>query len=183
MVSQGFHLKHVLSVNDVPAFTQEVIAYPAIFVIENAIGNKPTKIAVPPKTLDELRATVDVMSNDATYPIELFREMRNVVCDDQPWLTDANAHVAMIRRMELEYPTLEQAGCRVGIGVATGADGVFIGPYDALDVEEERKVPLVGTKDIYSGSVEWKGRGVVNPFEPDGSVAELERYPRFRRFV
>jgi hypothetical protein len=87
------------------------------------------------------------------------------------------------RLLEREYPTLEEAGCRVGIGVATGADAVFIGAYATLDVEEERKVPLVGTKDIFSGKVVWQGKGVVNPFEADGRIAELDRYPRFRKFV
>ncbi len=183
MVSQGFHLKHILSINDVPAFTKDVIAYPAIFVIENAFGSQRTKVAVPPKTLAELKATVEAMSDDTESEGEFFREMRGVVCEDHPWLTEANSHVSLIRRLEREYPTLEEAGCRVGIGVATGADAVFIGTYAALDVEDERKVPLVGTKDIFSGKVVWRGKGVVNPFEADGRVAELDRYPRFRKFV
>jgi hypothetical protein len=34
----------------------------------------------------------------------------------------------MMRRLEADYPTLEETGCKVGIGVATGADQVFIGP-------------------------------------------------------
>jgi hypothetical protein len=183
MVSQGFHLKHILSINDVPAFTKDVIAYPAIFVIENAFGNQKTKVAVPPKTLAGLKATVEAMSGATESEGEFFREMRGIVCEDHPWLTEANSHVSLIRRLEREYPTLEEAGCRVGIGVATGADAVFIGAYATLDVEEERKVPLVGTKDIFSGKVVWQGKGVVNPFEADGRIAELDRYPRFRKFV
>ena len=45
-------------------------------------------------------------------------------------------------------PTLEEAGCKVGIGVATGADQAYIGPFDELDVEPDRKLPLVMTRDI-----------------------------------
>ncbi len=54
----------------------------------------------------------------------------------------------MIRRLEQSFPTLEEAGCKVGIGVATGADQAFIGDFAALDVEPDRKLPLVTTKDI-----------------------------------
>jgi len=182
LIASGFHLKLVISVNDVPAFTEEVCVYPAIFIIQNALCNDATRIAVPPKTLEQLKATANVMN----LPVEndqFFREMSGVVLAGQPWLTEANSHIELIRRLERDYPTLEEAGCRVGIGVATGADGIYIGRYEDLDVEDERKVPLIGTKDICHGNVIWKGRGVVNPFEPDGSIADLEKYPRFKKFV
>jgi len=96
---------------------------------------------------------------------------------------DAQPSLALVRRLESEFPTLEQAGCGVGIGVATGADQVFIGPMDELDVEDARKLPLVMTRDILDGSVNWRGLGVVNPFEEDGTLAEFSRYPRFAKFM
>ena len=74
-----------------------------------------------------------------------------------------------MRRLEAEYPTIEEAGCKVGIGVATGADQVFIGHFDDLDVEPDRKLPLVMTRDILEGSVKWRGLGVINPFGPMAS--------------
>jgi len=61
--------------------------------------------------------------------------------------------------------------------VATGADKAFIGPYDALNVEEDRKLPLVMTADIASGAVCWQGLGVINPFENDGSLVSLDQHP------
>jgi hypothetical protein len=81
------------------------------------------------------------------------------------------------------FPTIEAAGCSVGIGVATGADKIYIGPYDELDVEDERKLPLATTRDILSGKVEWRGLGVINPFEEDGTLADFERYPRFGDYM
>ncbi len=183
MVSSGFHLKYVLSIHEVPAFTEEVIAYPAIFVVENSMSPAATRIAVSPRSLAGLATTAQEMKSTAQPSSEAFREMNDVVAGDAPWLTDESEHVALIRRMERVFPTLEEAGCRVGIGVATGADRIFIAPYDSLDVEDERKLPLVGTRDIASGRVIWRGLGIVNPFESDGSIAVLERYPRFRRLV
>jgi hypothetical protein len=71
----------------------------------------------------------------------------------------------------------------VGIGVATGADKVFIAPYDALDVEESRKLPLVTTKDIKGGHVAWRGLGIVNPFDADGKLVALADHPRLRAYL
>ena len=183
MVSNGFHLKYVLSVNEVPAFTAEVIAYPAIFVVENTMANLPTRVAASPRTLGELDLAARQMAGGVAPKGGAFRELSNVVAGDAPWLTDESEHVAIIRRMERDFPTLEEAGCRVGIGVATGADRIFIAPFDELDVEDERKLPLVGTRDIASGRVAWRGQGIVNPFEPDGTVASLDAYPRFAKFI
>ena len=79
-------------------------------------------------------------------------------------------------------PTLEVAGCRVGIGVATGADSVFIGDYESLDVEPERKLRLATTRDIAGGRVEWRGRGVVNPFDEGGRLVDLAEWPLLRAY-
>jgi hypothetical protein len=89
----------------------------------------------------------------------------------------------LLRRLEVKFPLLEEAGCKVGIGVATGADKAFIGKMDALDVEPSRKLPLATTKDIASGEVCWLGLGVINPFEDDGKLADLAHYPKLRAYL
>jgi hypothetical protein len=71
----------------------------------------------------------------------------------------------------------------VGIGVATGADEAFIGPFDALDVEPDRKLPLVMTRDILTGEVVWRGLGIINPFAPDGGLVNLTAYPKLARYM
>jgi hypothetical protein len=67
--------------------------------------------------------------------------------------------------------------------VATGADGVFIGEDAALPVEETRKLPLVMAKDLRDGTIAWRGKYLVNPFEADGRVAPLEAYPKFSAYI
>ena len=81
------------------------------------------------------------------------------------------------------FDYIEEAGCRVGIGVATGADQAFVGEWNALDVESDRKLPLVTTEDIRSGEVDWRGHGVINPFGPDGRLVDLARHPRLKRYL
>jgi hypothetical protein len=67
--------------------------------------------------------------------------------------------------------------------VATGADKAFIGDFETLDVEPNRKLRLVTTKDIASGEVRWRGLGVVNPFAVSGGLVDLDAYPRLRRYL
>ena len=101
----------------------------------------------------------------------------------EPWILESFDQLALVRRFERDFPSIEDAGCKVGIGVATGADQAFIGPFDALDVESDRKLPLVMTRDIINGSVSWRGLGVVNPFADDGRLVDLDLYPRLRAYL
>jgi hypothetical protein len=86
-------------------------------------------------------------------------EVADVVRGDAPWILEASPETALVRRLEARFPTLEDAGCRVGIGVATGADQVFIAPFEDLDVESNCKLPLVMTRDLRDGQIEWRGGG------------------------
>jgi len=96
---------------------------------------------------------------------------------------ESSDQIALIRSVEKKFPTLEQAGCKVGIGVATGADEAFIGDFESLDVEPDRKLPMVSTSDIQSGEVVWRGQGVINPFADDGNLVDLQDYPRLARYL
>jgi hypothetical protein len=52
-----------------------------------------------------------------------------------------------------------------------------------MDVEPDRKLPLVMTRDIDTGTVEWRGYGVINPFAHDGKLVDLAKYPKLRRYL
>lgn len=183
MVAAHFHLAAYIDMVDTPAFHSEVIAYPAITLIRR---EKPgsTRIAhrpsLDPAALARLSSSMKALSLSPDCGVV---EINNVVTGSEPWMLQSFDQLAVARRLEREFPTLEEAGCKVGIGVATGADKVFIGAFNALDVEPSRKLPLVGTKDINSGTVKWQERGVINPFEDDGSLASLSKYPRFGRYL
>jgi len=182
-ISGGYNLKAYIDMVDTKAFHTEVSAYPAIIVITNT---KPgaTRIAHRPRIEKSVLTSVaseicsDFLSEDSSV-----REVVGVLNGSEPWLLKASDKMALIRRIEREFPSLEQAGCKVGIGVATGADKAFIGNYDSLDVELDRKLPLVATRDIKSGEVIWQGQGVINPFADDGNLVDLRFYPRLARFL
>lgn len=109
--------------------------------------------------------------------------MAEIAKHREPWILQSFDQLAVVRRLEAEFPFLEESGCKVGIGVATGADKVYIKPFESLDIEFDRKLPLVKTKDIQSGEVKWQGLGVINPFSDNGSLVDLSKYPRFANYL
>lgn len=177
-VSNGFGLKAYMDMTHINAFHQEVIAYPAITLIERSYQG-PTFIATAQSA--ETLPNIDFNTNH-TQSSDI-RLAHGVVKGSEPWLLDSSSLLELVRRLEATFPTLEEDGCKVGIGVATGADKAFIGPMDELPVEPSRKLPLVMTKDIETGKVHWRGLGVVNPFEEDGTLAKFEDYPLFANYL
>ena len=183
MIADDYHLKIYVDMVDTPAFHSDVIAYPAITVIARAKGTV-TRIAqrpqIDPSVLAPLAAQLTRLDGSESGDV---RSVTYVAADAKPWLFDSTDQIMIVRRLERDFPTLEEASCRVGIGVATGADNIFIAPFAELDVEEDRKLPLVTTRDIHSGSVIWRGLGVINPFEPGGGLVQLNDYPRLKHYL
>ncbi|MDP2658918.1 MAG: Eco57I restriction-modification methylase domain-containing protein [Candidatus Deferrimicrobium sp.] len=183
MVSVGYHLRHYVDMVDTPAFHSEVSAYPAITIIAREEQGK-TRLAHRPevnrKSLSKLATEMTGPAGSLTGSV---KEVVDVAIGDAPWILESFDQLAVVRRLEATFPTMEEAGCRVGIGVATGADRVFIAPYETLDVEPDRKLPLVTTKDIASGVVRWLGSGVVNPFRDDGGLVDLRQYPKLAAYL
>ncbi|MDT8444933.1 MAG: Eco57I restriction-modification methylase domain-containing protein [Desulfuromonadales bacterium] len=182
-IARGFHLKAYVDMVGTNAFHSEVSAYPAITVITKS-KTSVTRIAHRPEIDKKTLASVAVdINSDFLSKDSSVREIVGVVSGSEPWLLESSDQMSLIRRIESQFPALEQAGCKVGIGVATGADKAFIGEFDSLDVETDRKLPLVATRDIQSGEVVWQGQGVINPFADDGGLIDLRDYPRLASYL
>lgn len=182
LVAEKFHLKYYVDMVDTPAFHSEVIAYPAITVIKR---EKPgaTRLAHRPEiTSKALSRLARELTSGKPATAEV-KEMHGVARGKEPWILESPDQLSLVRRLERDFPTLEEANCKVGIGVATGADKVFIAPFDELDLEPDRKLPLVMTRDIIAGKVEWRGLGVINPFDDNGGLVSLSEYPKLTAYL
>ncbi|XGL55669.1 Eco57I restriction-modification methylase domain-containing protein (plasmid) [Klebsiella pneumoniae] len=184
LVAERFHLKVYVDMVDTPAFHSDVIAYPAITIISRE-GGGATRIAHRPSIDRATLTTLAGLLSAPTLPKDAgpVRELARVTNGAEPWLLESSDQMALIRRLEGAFPLLEEAGSKVGIGVATGADKAFIGDFESLNVEPDRKLPLVTTKDIMTGEVQWRGQGVINPFAESGGLVDLGEYPRLRRYL
>ena len=186
MIAEGFTMRFYVDMVGTAAFQTDVVAYPAITVIQRGKSEQKVRIAHQPEVSKSAlsclcKAMTGLPSGFNGTVIEVAVKPEG----NQPWLleSDAQPSLELVRRLEAAFPLLEESGCSVGIGVATGADKIYIGPLDELDVENERKLPLVTTRDILTGTVQWRGLGVVNPFEEHGALADFARYPRFAAYM
>ena len=185
MVAKGFHLDAFVDMVDTPAFQSDVIAYPAITLLSRLRPEHNGTLAAYRPTIDRITLRPlarALLGKDGAASIGV-QHLERVVDAHHPWLLDSNVRLTVVRDLEARLPLLEEAGCKVGIGVATGCDRAYIGHFDRLDVEPSRKLPLVMASDIRSGRIEWDGSGIINPFERDGALAALDAYPKFGRFI
>jgi adenine-specific DNA-methyltransferase len=189
MVGAGWSVDVVLSMSGVDAFEEEVDAYPAITVLRRTRQDGGPLV---------VEAGVEFGPRDASAVIEMIghREIEHVHArnhraarlpgwfDGRPgWPHGSPDRLALIAELEARLPTLEDpaTGTRVGIGVATGADKVFV-VDDAGIVEPERLLPFALPSDIAGGSVEWSGRYLVNPWNSAGLVS-LDDWPRMAAYL
>lgn len=183
LVARDFHLRVYVDMTGTPAFHSEVAAYPAITVIGCEMPG-PTRVAEKP-AIDAaaLKVLAADLRGESAGAASSVRELNGVAVGSEPWVLNASDKTTLVRRIEAAYPTIEEVGCKVGIGVATGADKAYIGKFDELDVEADRKLPIVMTRDISTGRVEWRGYGVINPFSDDGALVDLSKFPKLRRYL
>jgi hypothetical protein len=183
LIARGYHLQAYVDMVDTPAFQSDVIAYPAITVIERSAPG-PTLVAARPQIDAHYLGQLAKALRGETEPLpSTVHRLDAVTKDDEPWVLQFSDATDLVRRIEQAFPALEEVGCKVGIGVATGADGVYVGKLEELDVEPSRKLPLVMTRDIQSGHVEWRGFGVINPFTDDGPLVDLAEFPLLRAYL
>lgn len=184
MIAEQYRLKAYIDMMDTPAFHSEVMAYPAITILSREKPG-PTRVAYQPEIDREVLNHLASLIRSPALPGDgsSVRELAEVTNGVEPWLLESADQMALVRRLEARFPKLEDAGCKVGIGVATGADRAFIADYESMDVESDRKLPLVTPKDILSGEVEWKGLGVINPFSDEGGLVDLRQYPKLAAYL
>lgn len=187
-VGAGFNLKYFIDLERADVFHSEVIAYPAITVIQRSSA-KRTRVALGNR---ESGAGLDEVVVNLTKRRSVTRQPRNgngisdiddVPNDKDPWLLDAPHVLHILRSLECRLPALEEDGAKVGIGVATGADRVFIQEYDAIPVETARKLRLAMASNCVDGAVAWGGKGVVNPYLESGQLAAFDEFPLFAAYM
>ncbi|GAB6042001.1 Eco57I restriction-modification methylase domain-containing protein [Endothiovibrio diazotrophicus] len=184
LVADRFHLQGYVELNETPAFHEEVIDAPALFLIGRGRAGATRVAHRPAIERAGLARLARAMRADAPpRPPGTLRELAYVTHGEAPWMLRSSGQMALLSRLERQLPTLEEVGCTVGAGLSTGADKAFIGRFDDLDVETECKLPLATPRDIKGGRLVWRGQGVVNPGAEDGTLVDLRRHPRLRRHL
>ncbi|MGH3848804.1 MAG: Eco57I restriction-modification methylase domain-containing protein, partial [Pseudonocardiaceae bacterium] len=186
-VTSGYAVEAVISMHDVDAFEDDVSAYPAVVVIRNGRQGDAIVADANARFGERDARRVSLWTKNSarglrTDTVEASR-VEGWFCGRDLWPTGTPAQLALIADLESRFPPLEdpRTGTRVGIGVATGCDSVYI-TYDDGLVEKDRLLPLLQADDIVAGVPEWSGRYLVNPWNERGLV-ELDDYPRLASYL
>ena len=189
LVARDYAVEHIWTMHDVDAFETQVSAYPAVTVL----GNHVQASAVIAETTSEFGPTSAFALAKATQDdgFEEFSD-RGVKAHRLPhwfdggelWPTGSPARLALIEHLNDHFGSLHDpsTATKVSIGVATGADGVYV-TKDPAVAEPERVLPLAMRCDLMSGAFEWQGHYLINPWADDGSLVSLTDYPRLAAYL
>ncbi len=188
LIGENYALQHVWTLHAVDAFEVDVSAYPAIVVLSHA-----TQAGV---TIAETTSEFDATSAASLTKWASGRDdaqtgmgysahrLPSWVSGDAPWPTGSGPRIAAIERLIHTFPPLEDTstGTRISIGIATGADGIYITTDPDL-VEANRLLPLTMTSDLVRDRAIWSGHYLVNPWGVDGKLVPLSDYPKLEQYL
>jgi len=189
-VSSLYSMEVVIEMHDAPAFENDVAAYPAVIVIRKAsqgtaivasasaeAGPLPDRGNLADAIVDLAAKRVDSLPGFSATSIERW------FSGPGPWPSGEPQQLAILQRLEEDFLPLEDpmTGTKVGIGVATGNDSVYV-TTDPGIVEPERLLPLAMAADTKTGTVQWSGHYLVDPWEQGGGLVNLDSFPRLKSY-
>ncbi|GCD44091.1 Eco57I restriction-modification methylase domain-containing protein [Streptomyces paromomycinus] len=188
LVTRRFSMDLALIMHDVDAFEDQVSAYPAITIISNRYQGRAVA-ADTTRAFDSAQAGdfASWYAEDATESITTAAfqaaRMPHWFPDEDSWPAASPARLAVLEELTERFRLLEdtQTGTRVGIGIATGADKVFLTDDDTL-VESDRLLPMAMVRDTTNGTLNWNGTYLVNPWTADGDLVDLTAYPQLAAY-
>ena len=182
LVGERHAVETLIEMHDADAFEAAVSAYPAITVIRNA-PQGPVRLIEAGKSFDEsasrnlagwLRSEAQVAPADESFETA---ELRDWPKGSAHWPSGAPSTLEVLADLESRFHPLEDlhTGTRVGIGVATGCDDVYVSD-DPDGIEDDRLLPILTASDIASGEAKWSGKYLINPWR-DGRLVDLAEFP------
>ncbi len=193
LIADKYHLKHYIDLTATAAFKNEVMAYTGIMTLSKQKKSFTLVAKQPSLDTSNLSLLAKQLNNGNVDAFQYYKgclgqrryieTVSEKVCGYNPWLIDCISQLKLIRKLEQHFLPLEKAGCKVGVGVATGNDKVFIKNYHELDIEDDRKLPLAMSRDTVSGNFQWGGKGIINTFTTEGKIISLSDYPKLATYL
>lgn len=183
LITSAYSVEVLLSMHHANAFDDEVDAYPAITIIRHTKQQSTVVASAGPEAENiqprQLASTLQTNGRDL-LPQGIHRAVvKTWFRGADPWPCHSPEQLALLRRLEDLFPPLEM-NAKVGIGVATGNDRVYI-TTDADLVEPSRLLKLALAKDLADGTLRWSGHYLVNPWNHNGLV-NLKTYPKLKAY-
>lgn len=182
-IAQRFRVRYYLNLEHTQPFVTEVSAYPCITVIDRQQGGETRAATLDSLTTGNLRLLLDEKDEVESKIWSLFSKWYE---NGAPWIATNRKDYLRHSALALKHPLLEESatGTRVGIGVATGCDEIFILPAQDPNIESVCQLPLIMAGDVAPAALSWSGHYLVNPYESTngGEMRDLSNYPGLRAY-
>lgn len=163
MISSQYNLIKLLNIEKSSPFDENVIAYPCI----STISNEPN---------DGTTLFCENNSKEINFSNLVFNQVK---------MPQTSSWQNLFLEYDINHSSLLgiiDQGFEIGIGVATGADKIFIKSNDETNgIESSRLIPLIKSSDLKNNKFNWQGNFVINPFENE-MLCDLDKYPRLKSY-
>lgn len=187
MIAKHFRVRAYIDLEHTQPFATEVSAYPAIVVLDRKQGKGTLaggfrRLSAP--VLEAVRTQL-VAKDSRPGPLTRFESWYQGA---QAWRTTSREILDLLAHLESNHPKLVESapGTRVGIGVATGADEVFVVSAQGVPgaIETAQLLPLALAKDVRLSTLDWSGHFLVNPYDAEsGALVDLDRFPGLKSYL
>lgn len=162
MVASGLRICRIVDMERTHAFHEDVLAYPAITVFEKSSSAKYFEFASAESVSELGRLRYSILSAPS----------------DEDWSCAFSTSVRMGG-----LTSIERQGFKIGIGVATGADSIFVSSALPGMVEEELLLPALNAWNLSGDIFSWDGRYLLNPYRTDGTLICLDDFPLAKAYL
>lgn len=185
LIIDDFAMRALIEVHDADVFDVPVAAYPAITLIERA-PHTSTVLATANARFDQDGAKRLVSwwqsdekadHRDSAFSVSL---LDGRFKSNASWPSGPPEQLRLIADLESRFPSLADVGVSVGVGMATGADKVYV-VTERGGIEPKFLKEAIGPADLKDGSIQWSGRYIVSPWDGD-NLAKLSEYPGLRAY-
>ena len=161
MIASSYRLEKIFDMENIKAFQEDVLAYPSITLISN----------LQPKHEVEL------------YEIETQSEVGNKTPVSLQMPDNGDWSAMFVKQEYSNFLTIQEQGFRVGIGVATGCDSVFVSKTFKGNIEEELLLPCINAQNLRGNRLCWDSRYLLTPYDEEGRLVDLSLYPKASKYL
>ena len=161
LISKDYGLEAIIDIEDDNAFEEKVSAYASVVLITASPTSNYRHMAIEDERNHKLSLT------EIETPLT---PTTSVWFGHPSWEQDT------------ELRSIEEQGFKIGIGVATGADKIYVGKD--LPIEPDVLLPIALSKDIRAGELHWSGNYLFNPYKVGSTdLIELSNYPKATAYL
>lgn len=170
LIGMYYALDEIIDLEETCPFEEDVIAYPAITTIHKT-NKKLKENYYCIHNIEDLKKIDIEIKPSRSLNTRFAKNWFSYESDES-----GNGH-------EKFLDSIENQGFKIGIGVATGSDKIFIRDDFQQVVEKELLLPILISKDLRDNRCNWSGKFILNPFAENGELIDLERYPKAKQYL